>query len=468
MKKTIQTFLLVLLICCPITVSGQSLSLIEGAWTGNRLQTMKLYRISSSELKEIASTPVDAYGRFAFALYMADEGFYAIGPTSRPRMGSYQFYLTPGCRLQFTMNDIDWQLTGNVNTPENQALADWHNLIKPLEQKSFHHQKVSSTFKDFFPQLEQLLPTLQGYQPRPTHNTAFDTAFAAYRAYHLADVALTFIQTPRSEQPESSDFIEYYRHINVPMLSHSTSLLDYPGGMLLLDKAYWVPLQANTTLTKDEVKQCMVHTTRYMLTTPGIIANDTLKGEYLLYKASRVKKYEAIMEMKQNFSQFLMGEEQQKRFEKLQAKLDDHSTGHVALDFKYKDINGKEVALSDLKGKVVYIDVWATWCGPCKKEMPHMKKLEEEYVGNDQIAFVSVSVDKSTAEGKWRKMVADMDLKGIQLFAGDRSDEIIRLYKIKGIPRFILVGKDGNLVASDAPRPSSDEIRPLLNDTLSH
>ncbi len=78
--------------------------------------------------------------------------------------------------------------------------------------------------------------------------------------------------------------------------------------------------------------------------------------------------------------------------------------GDQAPTFKYLDINGKEVSLSDLKGKYVYIDVWATWCGPCRYELPHLKELEKKMHGK-KIVFVSISCDKDKAA--WEKMVKE-------------------------------------------------------------
>ena len=129
-------------------------------------------------------------------------------------------------------------------------------------------------------------------------------------------------------------------------------------------------------------------------------------------------------------------------------------------------MNGKQVALSDFKGKVVYVDVWATWCGPCNAEIPHLIKLEEAYHNNPNIVFMSVSVDKQKDFEKWKKMLTDKGMGGVQLFAGDRSDEIMKPYKITGIPRFMLFDKEGRVVDADAPRPSSGEIKALLDATL--
>ena len=136
----------------------------------------------------------------------------------------------------------------------------------------------------------------------------------------------------------------------------------------------------------------------------------------------------------------------------------------------YENYAGGNMSLSDLKGKYVYIDVWATWCGPCKREIPSLKKIEKQFHGKN-IEFVSISVDEgrgykgdaAAAYQGWKKMVADKELSGIQLMAdnGFRSN-FIQDYKITGIPRFILLDPEGNIVDANAPRPSNPQLVNLL------
>jgi thiol-disulfide isomerase/thioredoxin len=142
-----------------------------------------------------------------------------------------------------------------------------------------------------------------------------------------------------------------------------------------------------------------------------------------------------------------------------------NEAGEKAPDFTFPDVEGKEFSLSSFKGKVVYVDIWATWCGWCRGEIPHLKKLEEEY--KDRIVFIGISIDDAKDIEKWKKFLTTEQLGGLQLFAGSKAEESLKKpYKISGIPRFILVGKDGRLVSGDAPRPSSDEIRPMLDNAL--
>lgn len=147
----------------------------------------------------------------------------------------------------------------------------------------------------------------------------------------------------------------------------------------------------------------------------------------------------------------------------MQAKVDrwDMSLpGKMSPEFKAVDINGKEYTLADFRGKYVYIDMWATWCGPCKREMPYLKALEAEFEGA-QIVFLGLSVDKD--KQAWEKMVRSGELTGVQLYLGTQS-KFQEAYKIDGIPRFILIGKDGRIISNDMTRPSEAVTAQTLNN----
>ena len=137
----------------------------------------------------------------------------------------------------------------------------------------------------------------------------------------------------------------------------------------------------------------------------------------------------------------------------------------------YENYSGGESSLKDFYGKFIYIDVWATWCGPCKAEIPSLKKLESKYKTKN-IEFISISVDDARRSGtmekayeSWKKMVKDKQLTGTQLITGNGwNTDFIQDYKISAIPRFILIDPKGNIIDADAPRPSSKRLIELLND----
>ncbi|MFY0712544.1 TlpA family protein disulfide reductase [Seonamhaeicola sp. NFXS20] len=130
----------------------------------------------------------------------------------------------------------------------------------------------------------------------------------------------------------------------------------------------------------------------------------------------------------------------------------------------YENYAGGTTSLDDLKGKYVYIDVWATWCGPCKYEIPFLKKVEEQY-HDKNIHFVSISADKQKDKDKWRKMIEEKEMGGIQLITdNDFNTSFISDYKIMGIPQFILIDPQGNIVQANAPRPSDEKLIELFNE----
>ncbi len=140
--------------------------------------------------------------------------------------------------------------------------------------------------------------------------------------------------------------------------------------------------------------------------------------------------------------------------------------GDISPKFSYENVDGEIVSLSDLKGKHVYIDVWATWCSPCIKQIPYLKALEKRY-HDKEIIFVSISVDKEDMKTSWKQMILDKQLEGIQLFADNSFDsEFMNAYAVNSIPRFILIDPLGKIVEPDAPRPSFDKTKVLLDKLL--
>ena len=135
----------------------------------------------------------------------------------------------------------------------------------------------------------------------------------------------------------------------------------------------------------------------------------------------------------------------------------------------YIDIKGGKKSLDSFKGKYVYIDVWATWCGPCIREIPALDNLEKEF-HTKNIAFVSISTDESRRSGgsweaakkKWSNFVKDRNMRGIQLWSG-KDTRFQQEYQINGIPRFILIDPQGNIVDANAPRPSDPRLRNIFN-----
>lgn len=151
------------------------------------------------------------------------------------------------------------------------------------------------------------------------------------------------------------------------------------------------------------------------------------------------------------------------------------AAGQPAPVFNLPDIDGKMVSLTDFAGKYVFIDYWATWCGPCKAEIPSYKKLIEDYTGKN-IVFISISVDKDKAA--WEKMVKEgipevdpetgkpavpakmIAMSWLQLHDAVKYNKI---WLVKFIPTFVLIDPMGKIVNSRAERPSNPDLRKVID-----
>ena len=147
-------------------------------------------------------------------------------------------------------------------------------------------------------------------------------------------------------------------------------------------------------------------------------------------------------------------------FAKKYERWDLSRPGKRSPGFRAPDVDGKVHTLADFRGKYVYIDMWATWCGPCKREMPYLKALEEEFK-DAEIVFVGLSVDKDKAA--WENMVRQGELTGVQLYLGTGS-RFQEGYRVEAIPRFILLDKEGVIISNDMSRPSAKETAETLRN----
>lgn len=138
--------------------------------------------------------------------------------------------------------------------------------------------------------------------------------------------------------------------------------------------------------------------------------------------------------------------------------------GSPAPDFTCLDTEGKEVSLSDFRGKIVYMDIWATWCGPCRSEIPHAEKLGDE-MRNEDVVFLCVSIDGD--ENAWKEFVKKKNMHGVHVLSeGEFNSPVSTRYGVTGIPHYILIDREGKIVNSNAGRPSmgaKEEIEALLD-----
>ena len=244
-----------------------------------------------------------------------------------------------------------------------------------------------------------------------------------------------------------NDDINYQTNMSLTALNHMTK--NDLGGS---NEAYCYELMdiVNRVVTKPELRNVMVR----------IIGQD-----YYTY-GDGTGNYE---EFTKRFKEFAGNDApivdgMYKNFLEVQKSRQKTATGTPAPDITLDTPDGKQVQLKDIcKGKFTYIDVWATWCGPCKKEIPYVEKLVERFKGNDKVQFISISVDENV--DAWKKMIANDKPQWAQYNVnGETNKQFSADWGITGIPRFIMIDKDGNIFSADATRPSDERTAQTIEE----
>lgn len=444
MKKTI--LMLTALVSTTVALAQQP-SNITGTTDPAKVKRVGLFKVLNGRLKEIATSTPDASGRFAFRFTPEYEGLYSLGSgNAQNQQGLFRFYFKGNENLNLKLTQNDYELTGK-NSPENETLYVWDK-----QAKTFHDKGTTpggmSTYVDFFPEVEQFKGKLDGIKKSvKTGNPNFDKFFPELVDYDFAYYAISYLYMPRSAHPSKEEMSDFYTQFNADRYL-TTELLKFPYGDRFMSNMIYRKLDLSNKPTFDQQV--------------AAIGPDILKGQYILQRLEGARSYSDFQEMNEKYKKYFTLPEQIERSKVVEARLVETKTGVPAFQFSFPDITGKKVSLADLKGKVVLVDMWATWCGPCRAEEPHWEKLNEEFNGKP-VAFVGVSVDQD--KPKWDSYVKEKKLKGIQLHAGS-DNELSNAYKVNSIPRYLLIDKAGNLITADSPRPSDPKLKALLEEWI--
>ena len=120
------------------------------------------------------------------------------------------------------------------------------------------------------------------------------------------------------------------------------------------------------------------------------------------------------------------------------------AAGDRAAEFTLEDLNGKKVSLSSLRGKVIFLNLWATWCEPCREEMPAMEELYNEFKGNKDFVMLAVSQDRFGASAV--KPYLEKNGFHFQVLL-DPENKLSDLYDVSGVPETFIIDRHGRIVA---------------------
>ncbi|MBL7892583.1 MAG: TlpA family protein disulfide reductase [Bacteroidia bacterium] len=222
---------------------------------------------------------------------------------------------------------------------------------------------------------------------------------------------------------------------------------------------FTVSAEKKYVIATDHLKgtPLLYYLTRFLLETGEKINPETVKSIFeRMEKMEKKAEYTTIVKDK-------LGKWMKTKLPKTETtKSNDPSSGN-----KFRGMNGKEVSLSDFKGKVVYVDFWASWCGPCRQQFPFSKELHEKLSDKQkkEVVFLYISIDDN--EDAWKNAVKQLQLTGEQaLSPGGWNSPAAKQFQISSIPRYMLIDKKGNIVNPNASRPSDENTLQDILDLL--
>jgi len=420
-------------------------------------QTDKIVITNGHYKKELT---IGTEGTFSDTLKLSETGFYTL---SIGRERTY-VYLKNGDNLNLTLDayqfDETLSFTGEGSDENNYLVAKQLNIEKYTSNSQEFYSLDETSFKARVDSLKTFNASLL------EANSNIDPDFVSIETKNLVYDSYSLLNNYKDYHGRYADIENY--EVPENFLPKELKNLDFTDAEAYRTSTSYKKMAFNGFLNDlfDEIGDDYLYATTDDLKSVSTIEIPDLKNDVAQYLGTFLVS-PGNPNMQSVYEFFISNANSNSTKEKITEvynKGKDLAKGKPSPQFSnYENHKGGDLSLSDLKGKYVYIDVWATWCGPCKREIPSLKMVEQQFHGKN-IEFVSTSIDVANDHDKWVAMVNEMSLGGTQLFAdNDWNSQFIKDYGIEGIPRFILLDPDGNIVSADAPRPSNPRLVELLN-----
>lgn len=426
--------------------------------------SVSLYKVENGEAKRMGFRWPAKNDTCIFKFSLYQEAVFYLGKTGgKGSDHKYVLYLKPGekkwVNAHISKTSIDFDSCKIVRpNAETVLLQKWTNILNDycgLGSNRGKREQFITEYNSFIKEADKLKK--KAVLPNKYFNQLFISRIEAEIIYPKAAAFFNFGRRMNAEYDTSELHKSFYQSLAGKKFCN-TGLLYSEHGLQLLNYCLSYDLFQQT---RDKEKVLAAPVTDKARS----LCNDTIRGAFLTQYMEGVTNYEQFVRDIEPFKGSFVFPVMKAAY---QYKLDEltlYAKGLPAYNFFLYDTKENLYSLSDFKGKVVVLDLWAMWCAPCLAEKPHFIKIEEEYKNREDIIFIGVSVDGLSRKDVWKNFVAKKGWKNIELLS-NFDESIMKYYKIEGIPRFMIFDKEGKIVTVDAPRPSEEEFRTLIEQTL--
>lgn len=464
MKKLITLALALVLFSCTKEEKTPEYTVVSGKYIGT--EEGKFSILGNSFNKEIT---VNSDGSFTDTLHLDYNGAYSIRGNAP---GLVDLYLDKGKNIHFELDDEkreDIIFTGDLANENNylaqktklrkEILGDFSELYTPEEEEFL--AKIEELDKKQNELLENTTFSVADFKEQEIRNLNYhkELTYGRYIPYHSHFAQKSEVELS-DNFPKPDETIDFD---NADDFNFSGKYGAY--GMLVSDNFDKKIIEEYDKIMGEDESYNEEVLNEVALKVFKAIKSQNIKNSLareVAYGINPVneKSEELYNELMANVTYENFKTELTDKYNKIKTLV----KGNASPKFNYENHQGGTTSLDDLKGKFVYIDVWATWCGPCVREIPFLQEVEEKYHGKN-IEFVSISIDDKKDYEKWKTFVSEKEMGGVQLYADNAwQSQFVKDYAIEGIPRFILIDAEGNIVNADAPRPSDENLIELFDE----
>jgi len=420
-----------------------------------------LYQVENGEARKMGFRFPGKQDTIQFSFPMEKEGIYFIQRVGKGEMYNHVIYLKPGDNKLVDISnhtgiDFDCKVVKpNIETMYLQNWIDRLNDIYKLGNNRYKRDEFISAYGKLVNEAKQLKRNSR------TSNKYFNYVFASKvdaDILYLKAAAFFFFgsrlnsgydSTERHRQFYQSLAGQKFCNASVLHSEHGLELVKFSMGYNLLRKSgSEKQMQAASFVEKAKS-----------------ICSDSIRRAYVISWIPTINSYEQFKIDIEPFKKLFTTTDLKQTYQKKVDELTVYAKGAPAYNFSLKDTKDQTVSMSDFKGKVVVMDIWAMWCAPCLAEKPFFQKVEESFKDRNDIVFIGISHDGQAKKEPWKDFVARKGFKNIELLS-EYDESIGKYYKIDGIPRFMIFDKEGKIVTVDAPRPSDPQFRSLIEQTL--